>query len=183
MSETMSPSLIMACTGKELDNPVLFMKTYLGNSRGFALKRMHSYQVLAASILGLAVILSIRPCSSTFLTTTTATASPSSTQPGTALNSSAALYPRLVRLSQNANSTKDGNIVARITDPYGLGGEEDFYGSSDGTTFSLKGRIQDPDFNTGLCCGTLFELPSQVGSLAPWTLLWAGAVGQNATAP
>ncbi len=179
----MSPSLIMACTGKELDSPVLFMKTYLGNSRGFALKRMHSHQVLAASILGLAAILSIQACSSTFSMTTTATASPCSTQLGPGLSSSAALYPRLVRLSHNANSTQDGNIVASVTDPYGLGGEGDFCGSSDGTKFSLIGEIEDPDFNTRLCCGTLFELPSQVGSLAPGTLLWAGAVGQNATAP
>jgi len=174
---------IMACTDKQSDSPVPFMKTCLGNSRRFALNRMPGFEARAASFLGCAAILSIQACSLSSATTAPSASPPSSTQPATALSSSAALYPRLVRLSHNANSAQDGNIVASVTNPFGIGGEEDFYGSSDGSSFSLIGTIQDPDFATGLCCGTLFELPSQVGSLVPGTLLWAGSVGQNATDP
>lgn len=37
------------------------------------------------------------------------------------------------------------------------------------------GWISDPVFTTGVCCGTLYELPRSVGSLREGTLLWAGS--------
>lgn len=46
-----------------------------------------------------------------------------------------------------------------------------------GHTFSRVGTINDADFATGLCCGTLYELPQSVGALDAGTLLWAGSVG------
>jgi hypothetical protein len=33
------------------------------------------------------------------------------------------------------------------------------------------GEITDPEFGSGLCCGTLHELPQQVGALQAGTLL------------
>lgn len=100
---------------------------------------------------------------------------------GTPLSNGTALYARLVRLSHNADATKNGTIVASVTAFPAGSSAEDIYTSTDGNNFSLIGSITDPDFSGGLCCGTLYELPSKVGSLAPGTLLWAGSVGQSST--
>ena len=135
---------------------------------------------LAVAFFIIAAVMTMQACSSSSSATTVISPAPPST-PGTALTSSAALYPRLVRLSYNTNKAQDGTIIASVINPYGLGGDAEFYSSSNGTSFSLLGKIQDPDFATGLCCGTLIELPSEVGSLSAGTLLWAGSVGQNAT--
>lgn len=103
-------------------------------------------------------------------------------QTATALSNSTALYARAVRLAHNADAAKDGQIVASVTAFPGGAGEEDIYASTNGgAQFSQIGSIKDSDFAGGLCCGTLFELPAQVGSLAPGTLLWAGSVGQSST--
>jgi hypothetical protein len=45
--------------------------------------------------------------------------------------------------------------------------------------FRQIGEISDPAFGSGLCCGTLYELPQQVGSLQAGTLLWAASVGKK----
>jgi len=102
-------------------------------------------------------------------------------QSGTALSSATALYARVVRLSHNQDPTKNGQIIASVTAFPNKSAEEDIYSSVDGTTFQPISAIKDTEFSSGLCCGTLFELPSQVGSLAPGTLLWSGSVGQNST--
>ena len=102
-------------------------------------------------------------------------------QSGAPLSSATALYARVVRLSHNQDPAKNGQIIASVTAFPGGVAEEDIYSSTDGTAFAKISAIQDPDFSGGLCCGTLFELPSQVGSLVPGTLLWAGSVGQNST--
>jgi hypothetical protein len=102
-------------------------------------------------------------------------------QSRTALSSSTALYARVFRLSHNTDASKNGKIVASVTAfPNGTG-EEDVYASSDGTSFSKIGAVTDTDFSGGLCCGTLYELPSQVGTLSAGTLLWSGSVGQSST--
>lgn len=45
-----------------------------------------------------------------------------------------------------------------------------FRSTDDGRSFAEIGTIDDPVADTGLCCGTLFELPSK-------RLLWAASVG------
>jgi hypothetical protein len=117
----------------------------------------------------------------TYSLISTCAISPSLAQTKTALSPSAALYARTVRLEHNADESKNGSIVASVTAFPNGAGEEDIYASTDGLSFSLRGRIVASEFATGLCCGTLFELPSQVGHLRPGTLLWAGSVGQNST--
>lgn len=99
----------------------------------------------------------------------------------TALSSSSALYARVVRLSHNADASLNGGIVASVTAFPSTGTEESIYASSNGSSFTKIGAIKDADFNGGLCCGTLFELPQQVGTLPAGTLLWSGSVGQSST--
>ena len=112
-------------------------------------------------------------CLTTFGVATGAHAAPRSE-----LSRSDALYPRLVRLSHNADPSRNGPIVASVTTFPGGGGVEDFYSSADGgATFTRIGQIKDPAFAKGLCCGTLFELPQQIGAMPAGTLLWAGSVG------
>ncbi|MDR3737072.1 MAG: Ig-like domain-containing protein [Acidobacteriaceae bacterium] len=110
-----------------------------------------------------------------------ASESKAQTQSKTLLSSSTALYARLVRISHSTNAALSGRIVASVTAFQGGTSEEDIYASSDGATFTLEGAIHDSDFNGGLCCGTLFELPQQVGSLPAGTLIWSGSIGQNST--
>lgn len=99
----------------------------------------------------------------------------------TLLNNSTALYARLVRISHSSNSSINGHIVASVTAFPGGSTEESIYMSADGVSFSKIGAVTDADFNGGLCCGTLYELPRAVGSLPAGTLLWSGSVGQNST--
>ena len=102
-------------------------------------------------------------------------------QSRTALSSGTGLYPRVIRLAHQSDSSKNGLIVASVTAFPGGSAEEDIYSSRDGQTFAQLGAVRDSDFAGGLCCGTLFELPAQVGALAPGTLLWSGSVGQQST--
>lgn len=111
-----------------------------------------------------------------------ASAGISHAQSRTALSSGT--YPRVIRLVHNSDLSMNGLIVASFTVNFGGIREEDIYSSSDGKTFTQRGVIHDSDFASGLCCGTLYELPSQVGSLAAGTLLWSGSVGgQSSTQP
>ncbi len=89
-----------------------------------------------------------------------------------------ALYSRAVRLSHGSAAQK-GTIVVTVTSFPRSGPEEGVYESSNGEEFHRAGTIRDKDFDGGLCCGTLFELPAQVGSLQPGTLLWAGSIGDR----
>lgn len=98
-----------------------------------------------------------------------------------ALSNATALYARVIRLAHSAIPQKNGTLVVSVTAFPGGSGEEDIYASPDGNSFTQIGAIHDPDFAGGLCCGTLFELSSQIGKLAPGTLLWAGSVGQSST--
>lgn len=100
---------------------------------------------------------------------------------GTQLSSGTALYARALRLSHNADSSKNGGIVVSVTAFSASSAEEDIYSSADGINFTQISSITDPDFSGGLCCGTLYELPSKVGNLLAGTLLWSGSVGQSST--
>ena len=102
---------------------------------------------------------------------------PAHAQSRTALSNQTALYGRLVRLEHGGSN---GRILASVTAFPGGNNEIDIYSSNDGgNSFSQLSAITDPQFAGGLCCGTLYELPSAVGSLPAGTVLWAGTVGQN----
>ena len=102
-------------------------------------------------------------------------------QTGTPLSNSTALYARVLRLSHNANASLNGAIVASVVAFPSTGAEVDIYSSANGAQFTKIGAITDSSMKGGLCCGTLYELPSKVGNLAPGTLLWSGSVGQSST--
>jgi len=99
----------------------------------------------------------------------------------TQLGTGSALYARTLRLSHAADATQNGKIFAAVTAFPATGTEASIYSSSDGTSFTKVGAVTDADFSGGLCCGTLFELPSKVGDLPAGTLLWSASVGQNST--
>jgi hypothetical protein len=99
----------------------------------------------------------------------------------TALSASEGLYPRVVRIAHDPTPSLNGTIVASVTSFPGGRGEQQIFSSSDnGVSFARVGTISDPDFANGLCCGTLYELPAQVGTLRAGTLLWSGSVGGDA---
>lgn len=96
----------------------------------------------------------------------------------TAVTTAEGLYPRIVRISNNATPASNGRLVASVTAFPGGAPEAQIYASDDdGASFRLLSRINDPLFARGLCCGGLYELPEAVGGLAKGTLLWAGSVG------
>jgi hypothetical protein len=102
---------------------------------------------------------------------------------GTQLSPDALFYDRLVRLEYPINAANHGMVIAAGTAAAPTGGLQVgiFQGGAAGTSFCPLATIADPDFATGLCCGTLYELPQQIGGLRRGTLLWAGSVGQNTT--
>lgn len=95
-----------------------------------------------------------------------------------ALSEAEGLYPRVVRISHDPTPSANGNVVASVTSFPGGKGEQQIFSSSDnGASFARIGTINDPDFATGLCCGTLYEMPVTIGTLRAGSLLWAGSVG------
>jgi hypothetical protein len=99
---------------------------------------------------------------------------------GTLLQTTWSAYPRLVRLAHQADSRRNGRIVASVSE-YAAGTlQAGFHVSSDdGASFARLGTLHDDAFATGLCCGTLFELPQAVGVLPAGTLLYAASVGAD----
>ena len=83
-------------------------------------------------------------------------------------------YPRVLR-------AQSGDVVVSLVEQLGGGNKEAsiLRSSDDGATFSVVGHIDDPSFADGLCCATLYELPSAVGEYPAGTLLWAGSLGEN----
>lgn len=92
-------------------------------------------------------------------------------QAQTQLSPNEALYAR-VRLLSN------GEIVSTVT-AFNPARVDVYASSSGGASFTRVAQISDPEFSTGLCCGTVFQLPSSVGPLPAGTLLWAGSVGAS----
>ncbi|RZQ64215.1 sialidase family protein [Amycolatopsis suaedae] len=91
-----------------------------------------------------------------------------------------ASYPRLLRLS-HSGTARDGKIIASVNAEDGQGRYTPIFESTDeGKSFKQIGEIRDPEGAQGMCCGTLYELPRQVGRLRPGTLLWAASYGQDA---
>lgn len=97
----------------------------------------------------------------------------SAAQAQTQLSTDDALYARTRQLV-------NGEVLASVA-AFNGGNHIDIYASSNtGASFARVGVINDADFSTGLCCGTIFQLPRAVGSLPAGTVLWAGSVGQDA---
>lgn len=97
------------------------------------------------------------------------------------LTNAVSLYPRGVLLKHQDEA--GGTIVASVTTFTSRGGEAAIFSSDDdGRSFSQIASVPVSERNgqRGLCCGTLYELPQQVGDLPEGTLLYAGSVGQDA---
>jgi hypothetical protein len=92
-------------------------------------------------------------------------------------------YPRVIRL-QHSGPVRNGRIIAAITSEDARGRFAPIFQSTDeGRSFHKIGEVRDPEGGAnGMCCGTLYELPQQVGNLRPGTLVWAASYGQNAGA-
>jgi hypothetical protein len=85
-------------------------------------------------------------------------------------------YPRVIRLA-------NGKILASITTNQGQQGVGVINASTDnGHTFRHLATITDPAAadGAGICCSTLYELPSSVGLLPANTVLWANTAGYTA---
>lgn len=102
--------------------------------------------------------------------------------PGTAerqlLYPSGAAYPRVVRLEHSGGA--NGRILATVGSVVDGDSVGIILESVDGgATFHHVGTVADPAGadGKGMCCGSLYELPSPVGSLPAGTLLWATTAG------
>jgi hypothetical protein len=99
----------------------------------------------------------------------------------TRLGPGTGLYPRVVRLEHSGSA--NGRLIAGVvTFKDGDGIEAIYQSDDDGRSFTQIGSIADSAAagNTGLCCGTLFELPRTVGTSPAGTLLWAASFGAKA---
>ncbi|WP_310332331.1 sialidase family protein [Roseateles asaccharophilus] len=114
-------------------------------------------------------------------TTPTEPPPPPPVRTGTLLNGDAeAFYPRLIRLAHQADASLNGAVIAStIAFPGGQGQGRIFISRDDGSSFALQGSVTDATWPKGLCCGSIYELPSTVGVLAKGTLLWSASVGQD----
>lgn len=102
------------------------------------------------------------------------------TTPPQLLHTGTGLYPRLIRLAHSAEA--NNHIIGSIVSFHGNTGVGLIFESrDDGRTFEQIGTVADPDAagGQGLCCATLYELPTSVGTLSAGTLLWAASVGQD----
>jgi hypothetical protein len=93
-----------------------------------------------------------------------------------------ASYPRTIRLEHNGAA--NGRVLASVGTVDGSALGIVLESTDGGGTFRQVGTIADPDGadGRGMCCGTLFELPSPVGDMPAGTLLWAGTFGYKVPA-
>lgn len=86
-------------------------------------------------------------------------------------------YPRVIRLEHNGAA--NGRVLASVGTVDGSALGVILESVDGGATFTRVGAIADPAGadGRGMCCGTLFELPSPVGDMPAGTLLWAGTFG------
>ncbi|GAA1132750.1 exo-alpha-sialidase [Streptomyces javensis] len=89
------------------------------------------------------------------------------------------LYPRAIRLEHSGKN--NGRVLASTVVPSegNVGAVQE--STDGGAHFSQVGTIADPKAagDKGMCCGTLFELPQQVGDMPAGTLLWAASFGRD----
>ena len=103
-----------------------------------------------------------------------------SVERGTLLQTTWSAYPRLVRLEHQSDASRNGRIVASLTENVNGVWQAGFHASGDdGASFQRIGALVDGAFGAGLCCGTLFEVPQAVGSIGAGTLLYAASVGAD----
>lgn len=90
-------------------------------------------------------------------------------------------YPRVIRLEHNGPA-RANRIISAVTSQDERGRFAPVSESTDeGKSFHRISEIRDPEGGPGgMCCGTLFELPQQVGDMKKGTLLWAASYGQDA---
>lgn len=90
------------------------------------------------------------------------------------------LYPRVVELQPPGG---DELLLSLVEfSPNGTGFGALYSSNTYGSSFSQPvGRVVDEDGATGLCCATLYRLPTTIGNLSAGTLLWAGSFSQRAT--
>lgn len=93
--------------------------------------------------------------------------------PGPAFNG------RVVRLERAPRPEDRHWLVATALVPAGGMHANVYLADQDNVPFRQVAEISDPAFGSGLCCGTLYELPQQVGSLQAGTLLWAASIGKK----
>ena len=98
----------------------------------------------------------------------------------TLLSPAPAFNGRVVRLEHASRPEERQWLVATALVPAGGKHANVYLADRDGAPFRQIGEITDPEFGSGVCCGTLYELPRQVGSLQAGTLLWAASVGKKA---
>ncbi|MVA76556.1 exo-alpha-sialidase [Auraticoccus sp. F435] len=127
-------------------------------------------------------VLALATASSLYLATSAAAAPevpPGRAENGARLTGTVAMYPRAIRLEHDAG--RAGTVVASVvTFEAGHGIGAIFESTDAGRSWTRIGSVADPGAREGLCCGSIFELPQQVGELAPGTLLWSASVGQDA---
>jgi hypothetical protein len=97
----------------------------------------------------------------------------------TLLSPAAAFNGRVVRLEHASRPEERQWLMATALVPAGGKYANVYLADRDGAPFRHIGEITDPEFGSGVCCGTLYELPQQVGSLQAGTLLWAASVGKK----
>ncbi|MBB3662222.1 hypothetical protein FB384_001126 [Prauserella sediminis] len=91
-------------------------------------------------------------------------------------------YPRLIR-TQHGHADHNGRILATVTSSDEAGYYAPVYESTDeGRNFRQVGEVRDPEgrYGSGMCCGTLYELPRTIGRYPKGTLLWAASYRQKA---
>ncbi len=88
-----------------------------------------------------------------------------------------ASYPRVIRLEHNGAA--NGRVLASVGRVDGSALGIILESTDGGATFRQVGTIADPEGanGRGMCCGTLFELPTRVGDMPAGTLLWGATVG------
>ena len=98
------------------------------------------------------------------------------------LNSGLSFYPRAIRLSHPIDSRNNNGVVVSVT---GSNNRADIYfRQTDRGEFQKISEISDPDFVFQFCCGTIFELPADIGRIRAGSLIWAGSIGKaNAPSP
>lgn len=89
---------------------------------------------------------------------------------GTLLNNST-LYPRVIRL---AHGSANGMLLASTNGTL-------FTSTNNGGTWNALGSVPVASGSTERCCGTLFEMPQTVGSLAAGTILYAASYFSGST--
>ena len=86
-------------------------------------------------------------------------------------------YPRAILLE---NGTILASVVA--TQASGRLGATILESDDDAVSFHVVGNIDDTRMAGGLCCGTLYELPSAIGAIPAGALFWAASLGQGQSA-